>query len=153
VSFIVAGFDANEAYGRIYEISVPDKLEPVEQFSGANFGVRWGGQYDFVNRLINGFDPRAINIAKDNLNLTDEQAKELDQKLSSQLALPIPWQFLPLQDYVDLASFLVTMTAVTQTWTQTGIRGVGGSTDVATITRNQGFQPIKHKQIEVKNWL
>jgi len=152
VAFLVAGFDADEAYGRIYEISVPNSIEPVEQLAGANFGVRWGGQSELVNRLINGFDPSALRIVRDELSLTDQQVQELEQKWSNRLGLSIPWQFLPLQDCVDLAAFLVSLTSVTQAWTITGIRGVGGSTDVATITRNQGFEPIKQKQIEVRSW-
>lgn len=152
VFFLVTGFDAGEAYGKIYEVSVPNNLDPVEHLAADNFGIRWGGQSDFVSRLVNGADPGAIGIVKDELNITDQQAKELEQKWSSQLGLRIPWQFLPLQDCVDLAAFLVTMTSATQAWTQTGVRGVGGTTDVATITRNQGFQAIKQKQIEVKSW-
>jgi hypothetical protein len=152
VGFLVAGFDTDEAYGKIYEISIPNSIEPVEQLAGTNFGVRWAGQFELVNRLINGFDQRAIDITKSELGLTDQQIQELQSKWSSQLGLSIPWQFLPLQDCVDLAAFLVSVTSVTQAWTTTGIRGVGGATDVAAITRNEGFQPIKQKRIEVRTW-
>ena len=151
VGFLIAGLDADEAYGKIYEISVPSSIEPVEQLAGANFGVRWAGQFGLVNRLINGFDPQALEIARTELGLTDEQTKKLQGKWSSQLGLSIPWQFLPLQDCVDLAEFLVNMTSVTQAWMTTGIRGVGGATDIATITRNQGFRSIKQKQIELRS--
>jgi hypothetical protein len=152
VGFLIAGFDADDPYGKIYEISVPDSVEPIEYLPGASFGVRWNGQSELVTRLINGFDPRALEITKDEHNLTDQQIAKLREKWSNQLSLSIPWQFLPLQDCVDLASFLVSLTSVTQAWTTRGIRGVGGPTDVATITRNHGFQPIRQKQITVRSW-
>jgi hypothetical protein len=60
--------------------------------------------------------------------------------------MPIPYQFLPLQDCVDLAIFLIKTTATLQRWT-TDVRGVGGATDVATITRTEGFRAIQEKRI------
>jgi len=105
-----------------------------------------------VNRLINGFDPRASAIAKDQLKLTDTQIQGLQARWSQELGLSLPYQFLPLQDSVDLATFLVTMTSLVQAWTLVGNRGVGGAVDVATITRTQGFQAVKQKRIEVREW-
>jgi hypothetical protein len=152
VWFKVAGFDQDEAYGRVYEVSVPNSLEPVEYLAGSSFGVRWGGQSFLANRWLNGVDPRASALAKDQLGLTDPQVEQLDQKWQQELALQIPWQVLPLQDCVDLATFLVAMTSVSLAWTFVGYRGVGGAADVATITRNEGFQPIQMKRLHVREW-
>ena len=55
--FFVAGFDENSPYGRIFEVKVPDALDPVEQNVGT-FGITWGGQHELVGRLLNGTDPR-----------------------------------------------------------------------------------------------
>jgi hypothetical protein len=62
------------------------------------------------------------------------------------LAMPIPYQFLPLQDCVDLAIFLIETTATLQGFA-TGARGVGGAVDVATITRTEGFRAVQEKRI------
>lgn len=145
--FLVAGFNEGDAYGRVYEVSVPDRPGPVEQNAGT-FGLTFGGQNELAGRLINGLDPRAPAIAKDQLGLTDTQVDGLRNKWAEQLSLPIPYAFLPLQDCVDLSAFLVNMTSVIQTWT-VGIRGVGGDVDVATITRTEGFKAIKQKRIQV----
>ena len=59
---------------------------------------------------------------------------------------PIPYQFLPLQDCVDLSIFLIRTTIKLQTWL-VGVRGVGGAIDVATITRIEGFRAIQQKRI------
>jgi hypothetical protein len=146
--FIVAGFDESEAYGRVYQVTVPTAIEPVEQNAGTDFGICWGGQGELVYRLMNGFDPRALAIAKDYLDLDDTQLKELETRWRTQLTLGIPSQFLPLQDCVDLSSFLVNMTAVVQTWT-VGVQGVGGAVDVAIITRTDGLRAIRQKTVEI----
>lgn len=61
--------------------------------------------------------------------------------------LPIPYQFLPLQDCVDLSIFLVRTTIELQKW-MIDIRGVGGVIDVATITRTEGFKYVQRKEIK-----
>jgi len=146
--FLVAGFDVAEAYGKVFEISVPTAPAPVEQTPG-DFGVTFGGQNELVARILNGVEPRVLELAKDELKLTDVQAGALYQRLRQDLAAPIPYQFLPLQDCVDLATFLVNMTPAVQGWT-VGVRGVGGAVDVATLTRTEGFRGIQQKHIQVK---
>jgi hypothetical protein len=143
--FQVAGFDDGEAYGRVFEVSVPNAPEPVEQIPD-DFGIKWGGQDYFLERLLNGVAPMAFVAAQDELELTDEQVQRLADRLYGELQLPIPYQFLPLQDCVDMATFLVDMTATVLTWTP-GLQGVGGDVDVATITTTDGFQSVQHKKI------
>jgi hypothetical protein len=143
--FVVAGYNDGEAYGRVFQVDVPSALTPVEQLAG-EFGVNWGGSPYLLERLVNGTAPRAIEIAKEVLGLSQEQVDDLAKKWNEELALSIPYQFLPLQDAVDLASFLVDMTGTVMTWT-VGIQGVGGEVDVATITRAEGFRAVEKKQI------
>jgi hypothetical protein len=147
MQFLVAGFDEGDAYGRVFKVTVPDAPDPVEQVAGT-FGLTIDGQTELAGRLLGGVDPNAAKIAKDHLGLDEPKTQELRQKWGAQLSLPIPYQFLPLQDCVDLSVFLVTMTSEVQGWT-TGLRGVGGEVDVATITRMEGFRPIRQKKIQV----
>jgi hypothetical protein len=146
--FLVAGYDDGEAYGRVYEVIVPDAPAPIEKNPNpGEFGLTFGGQHELVSRIMAGVDPQAVELAKDALELTDEQGDTLLQRWAPELAIRIPYQFLPLQDCVDLATFLVYMTSTVQSWT-VGIRGVGGAVDVATITRTEGFRAIQQKKIE-----
>jgi hypothetical protein len=142
--FLVAGFDVGDAHGRVYEVSVPNAPDPVEQ-NADGFGISWGGMTYLGERLLNGVAPRAIAIAQDELELTDDQADELNKRWEQELGLSIPYQLLPLQDCIDLSTFLVDMTANVMTWT-IGVQGVGGEVDVATITSTDGFQPIQQKK-------
>ena len=56
-----------------------------------------------------------------NVHLNAAQTTNFRQKVLQSLAMPIPYQFLPLQDSVDLAIFLIKTTATLQRWT-TGIK-------------------------------
>jgi 20S proteasome alpha/beta subunit len=143
--FLVAGFDEGAPYGRVFQISIPNIPAPVEQNVG-QFGITLGGQSEFVTRLLAGYDQRVPGLVAQNLGLTQPQTAALDQFLRANLGTPIPYNFLPLQDCVDLAILLIRTTVATQAFT-VGIRGVGGSIDVATITRIEGFQPIQTKRI------
>jgi len=143
--FLIGGFDEAAPYGKVYEVDIPSKPSPLEQNIG-QFGVTWGGQLEFTNRLLKGFDPRLPSVIKDFLNLTTEQQNSLLNHLEATLSSRIPYQFLPLQDCVDLSIFLIRTTMELQRWI-IDIRGVGGSIDVATITRTDGFKPIQQKTI------
>jgi hypothetical protein len=150
MNFIVTGFDKGSAYGRLFDVSVPNAAQPVEQLEGDRFGIHLGGQADLVQRLMGGFDGRTVEIAKQTLGLDDQQAQNLHQALQAGLGIATPYQFLPLQDCVDMSMFLVKMTAAIQGWT-IGVRGVGGAVDVATITRTDGFKPIQQKTIQARS--
>lgn len=144
--FLVGGYDEGAVYGRLFEVYVPNKPEPKEQLA-TSFGALFGGQREFVDRLLNGYDGRLPEFAKSELGLSGADEAKLKAKLN-QLAIPIPYQFLPLQDCVDLSVFLIRTTINLQTW-QIGVRGVGGAIDVASITQTDGFKPLQQKAIRV----
>jgi hypothetical protein len=143
--FLVGGFNEGEPYGRVFQVSLPSNPAPQEQNAG-RFGITWGGQLEYTTRLIKGFDPQLPSIAQRHLALTDDQREALRDHLEGMLSLRIPYQFLPLQDCVDLAIFLIRTTIDIQTWTL-GVRGVGGAIDVATITRTEGFMSVQQKKV------
>ena len=143
--FLIGGFDEVAAYGKVYKVAIPSNPTPEEQ-SAKQFGITWGGQLEYTNRLIKGFDPQLPMIAKTFLNLTDEQQVALEKHLEGALSAKIPYPFLPLQDCVNLSIFLIRTTMELQNWI-VGVRGVGGAIDVATITRTDGFMPVQRKII------
>lgn len=142
--FLIGGFDSDAAYGRVFEIGIPSKPKPKEWHKGS-FGGVWGGQREFTDRLIQGFDPSLLDIVNKELGLNTQQQQKLGNALKK-LQVPIPFPFLSLQDCVDLSIFLIRTTMNMQRW-QVGIRGVGGEIDVAIITRTEGFKPVQQKKI------
>lgn len=146
--FLVAGYDENQPYGSVFQVAIPTAPKPVEQNGGVGaFGVSWGGQDIFVRRLLAGFDIRLLEYLKEKFDLDDDSVLQTANELRGKLQPPIPFQFLPLQDCVDLAIALIRITIELQSF-MVDIRGVGGHIDVATITRNEGFQAIQEKKIK-----
>ncbi|MGB8656967.1 MAG: hypothetical protein WCE90_04175 [Candidatus Zixiibacteriota bacterium] len=146
MTFVVGGFNENEAYGRVFLIDIPKTPEPVEQYQDPGlFGITWGGQREFVDRLIQGYDHRLPEILSKAINPTPEQIPIMKQVLDS-LQMQLPLMAMPLQDCVDLAIFFVRTTIAAQKLT-VGIRGCGGPVDVAIITRREGLRFVQRKQI------
>jgi len=146
IVFFVGGIDLDAPYGRVFEVHIPSAPKPKEWFATpGEFGAIWGGQREFVDRLVQGYDGRTLDIIKSEVTLSPDVEQRLREKLGA-LTVAIPYQFLPLQDSIDLSIFLIRTTITLQTW-QIGVRGVGGAIDVATITRQGGFQPVQQKAI------
>lgn len=144
--FVVGGFDDGEPYGRVYVIEVPTNLKPVQQNpKPEDFGVTWGGQREIVDRLVQGFDERALQVVATTLSVPPARLPALRDALKRELGLPIPLPAMALQDCIDLAVFFIRTTITGQKLT-VGIRGCGGPIDVATITRSEGLRFIQRKQ-------
>jgi hypothetical protein len=144
--FLVGGYDSGAPHGRVFQFTIPKAPIPDEQMLGNNFGMVWGGQREFVDRLMTGFDDSLPVLVQNHLGLTVPQKDALVAHLKANLNAKIPYAFLPLQDCVDLSIFLIRTTISIQQL-GTGLRGVGGSIDAAIVTRTGGFQPVEQKVI------
>jgi hypothetical protein len=138
--FFVAGYDDGAPYGRTFELHIPTQPTPKE-WHVDDFGMLWGGQKEFTDRIIVGFDTRLPAIVQQHLQLSDTQTSALEQHMKSHLQVGIPFAFLPLQDCVNLSISLIRTTITIQAF-MLGIRGVGGAIDVATITKTDAFKAI-----------
>jgi len=147
MAFLIGGYDEGEAYGRVFEIHIPNRPAPNELLPGLGFGAAWGGQREITDRIIQGFDGQLPGMVQDILGVPPQQRNPaLENELKSRLTLHIPFPFLPLQDCVDLAIFFIKTTVTLQKWL-VGVRGVGGMVEVATVTRMEGFRAIQRKKI------
>ena len=85
--FQVAGFDEGDHQGQRYQVGIPGRPAP-EKFAD-NIGISWGGQSELVARVMNGVDPAAIEIAKSELTLRNNQVQRLDSRWHNELALKL----------------------------------------------------------------
>lgn len=146
MTFVVAGFDENQPYGRVFCFHVPRLPKPIpQQPKSDDFGISWGGQREFVDRLLQGYDHRLLDALASDLKLDDAKKVQLAKTLAP-LQMPIPLAAMALQDCVDLAMFFIRTTISAQRLT-VGIRGCGGEIDVATITRRENFRWVQQKQV------
>jgi hypothetical protein len=139
IYFLVGGYDDGAAYGKAFQFQIPNFPAPQEQNPGpGQFGITWGGQSEVVFRLLYGYDAGLPDLVRDKLTLSPSQFDALKQDLTG-YAAGIPYQFLPLQDCINLAVFLIKSTIKFQTFTM-NVRGVGGPVEVATVTRSGGLR-------------
>lgn len=146
LAFLIGGYNNDEPYGRVYEVFIPSRPKPCERHPGDEFGVTWGGQREYIDRLIRGFDDSLPAKVQHSYGQSGEHNRRLFQEIARASQLPIPFQFLPLQDCVVLTIFLIRTTITLQKWLVSP-RGVGGAIDVATITRTEGYRTVQQKQI------
>ena len=149
MKFIVGGYDEQKAYGEVLLFTIPGAPQPVPR-NPDDFGMTWGGQLQIASRIIQGYDPSLMGIIKEHLDVSDPKIEELRLLLRSRTEYSIPYDILALQDCVDLATFLIRTTMTAQNLA-VGVRGVGGTIEVATITRTDGLKWIQKKEIHGEN--
>jgi hypothetical protein len=145
ITFLVGGFNERELYSHTYEMHIPMKPDPIEL---PQTGLKWGGQRDLVDRLIKGYDPRLVQYLAQAWSLTEEQ-KNAVPAIAQPLELVFPYNFMALQDYVDIAKALLRMTIEIERLTACE-RVCGGPIDVATITRRDGLRYVQRKRVEAE---
>lgn len=144
MTFVVAGFNPDEIYGKVYVVEIPRIPKPTERSKDNQFGITLGGQHEIVSRIMKGYDIRLPEVFKKDLDFSPEQLTKFETLINQfQLAIPLP--ILALQDCVDLACFFIRTTMDAQKLS-VGIRGVGGAIDVAIIKRNQDIRFIQRKE-------
>ena len=147
MEFVVAGFDSDDIYGKVFGFSIPALPQPIERNGGVGeFGIGWGGQGEIADRLIYGFDNRLTVVLQEAVGFSDDVRERLGEYLGSRLHIGIPVPLLPLQDAIDLCILLIRTTMAFQALSM-GIRGVGGPIDVAVITRDGGFEFLQRKSL------
>ena len=149
MTFIVGGYDKSGpyAYGKVFLFEIPGHPDPEPRNSGDNeFGMTWGGQLQIASRLIHGYDPGLPSILRQTLKLDESQIGQVLEGFKQSIEFKIPYQVLPLQDCVDLATFMI-RTTITAQGLAVGIRGVGGTIEVATITGTNALQYVQRKKL------
>lgn len=149
--FYIAGYGKNRRIGELYRCEVPGNVNLERRTNDA--GAVWKGESNYINRLILGYDPLLFEQCSLAESMSG-QSQALHQ-ICKRLQLYINFQTMPLQDAVDLATSLVQTTIKLDKFSN-GLVGIpgkfptcGGEIDVAVITRLEGFQWLKRKQLNV----
>ena len=140
--FWIGGYGANGARGEIWKLKIESgNVLPVEQLAKAEDDdkVLWGGQAKAISRLLVGFDNDTATELL-NLKLPIQDIERLKQKSLT----PLVHSTMPVQDAINLADFLVDVTKRYFAF-RPGANVVGGDTEIATVTKHEGFKWIKRK--------
>jgi len=109
-----------------------------------NFGVRWNGEMEPLDRLILGIGniPPAGAAA---LGMTPEQVEAAKNTIFSHTYENLILPAAPSLDAIDLARFLVDVTKGFIRFSITKAKTVGGPIEVAVITKHEGYRWVQRK--------
>ena len=133
--FWIGGYGHDNKHGEIWKIKIRNGqwLDPAQLVKPeTSHHIVWGGQVQAISRLLLGYD------------LQIPQALNLDASQLSAFQTPLVNPSMPVQDAIDLADFLVDMTKRYVAFLPRADT-VGGETDIATVTKHEGFRWIRRK--------
>lgn len=144
--FWIGGYGHDEILGEIWKIVYRDSklhLPTCESPTTQVPYIGFAGQTSVIHRLLAGYDPEIGGVLT-NLGLPKDQAENLIQALNARFMTPLVHVAMPVMDAIQLAKFLVYVTkGYFKHLPYAEI--VGGETELATVTKHEGFKWIKRK--------
>ena len=141
----VCGYSAGRPLPEIWEVNILGKTHPpIAKMRGeSDGGVNWNGEYEPLNRLFLGLGMSFRDAAKKvGFDISAAKETEIIGHMVQQVWLPA----MPIQDAIDLARFMVETTAgYVRFRIDQQPKTVGGSVEIATITKHEGFKWVQRK--------
>ena len=144
---LVAGHSQAQHLGEAWVVQVDETgtwSDPVEALPGET-GIVWYGQPQWIQRLILGVDAQGLATALvDDLGIPEDQLQHAFDAVRARSEASFINPAMPIQDAIKLAEFLVDMTKRATEFAR-GPLTVGGPTEVAAITKHEGFKWVERK--------
>lgn len=140
----VCGYSAGRPLAEVWEVNLMGETCPPPHCiqSENQFGLRWDGEYEALDRLVFGLGTRFNDYAvKHGLSL--EQAVELREKIVPELYELLFVEAMPIEDAIDLARYLAETTIGFIRFSVLRPKTVGGPIEIAAITKHEGFQWVQ----------
>ena len=145
IGFLIAGYSDGDEYDpEMYVIEIKQgKIQEKVKLTNDSFSISWFGDYDFLSRFIFGIDSNMGTMLKEN-GFDEDEVDEIIDFSKRELALPLGFSEMPIQDAIDLAKFLVDICIKSSRFIP-GPQVIGGPTDIAVITKYDGFKWVERK--------
>lgn len=155
LQFIVAGFNRDDSHqSAVVYVPGNTQVSRDSKVKGKEYGANWIGQIDVIARIVLGFDVRIQNLPFVSKAVSEITPEQIQAQLGS-LEYVIQWGTMTLQDGIDFSVLAIETTTAIQRFSD-GVKadpgdmpGVGGSIDVAVITREKGFVWVSKKKLKV----
>jgi hypothetical protein len=145
LGYKVAGYSAGAPLPELWHFTVSEATcePPILMRGQADFGPNWDGEYEAMDRLILGIGANFKKVLIDE-GMTPDQADKAARTVIGNLAVPVVLAAMPIQDAIDLATFMVETTI---RFVRFNLRAetVGGPVEVAVITKHEGFKWVRRK--------
>lgn len=146
LGIFVAGYSANSELAECYEILAlpdgtqtgPDLVQPADEF-----GSLWRGQTEAITRLLMGFGEEMPRLLI-NQGIPEDELGDVVNTFLEGLEITLLHPAMPIQDTIDLADGLVDISKFFFRFLP-GAQTVGGPTEIAAITKHEGFKWVKRK--------
>ena len=145
LGFIIGGYSAGATHAEDWIIQINEnQIHPPELLRDlVESGLVWQGQPEAIYRLVLGYSPLLENILL-HAKIEEEKVKEILGLCEAHLQAPMIIPAMPIQDVIDIARFLVDLTAKYIKYTP-GAPTVGGPIEIAAITKHEGFKWVQRK--------
>lgn len=143
--FWIGGYGSDfDADHQLWKIAIINGFcdQPQPELPG-DYGWIAGGQPNAIVRLLMGHDPNLSHILQTN-GMAAGVADRVVDVIRDSCTSPIVMPTMPTRDAIDLADFLVETTKRFVRFLP-GADTVGGCTDIAVVTKYEGFKWIKRK--------
>jgi len=143
LGFVIVGYSCRkplpESWMMVFEGKAKCRLSKATDIGG----IFCAGEAEPILRMCRGYSDGVTQILRD-AKIDGVKIKSIVSQCKEKLAAPIIAPAMPIQDAIDLASFLAE-TAKQFSRFKMGAPVVGGPIETATITKHEGFKWIQRK--------
>lgn len=145
MEYYIGGYGSAATHGEVWRFTITEGVinQPELLRGEGEHGINWGGQTMPIARLLDGVDPQLVSTLVQG-GLTKELAQAAYQALRAALSTPLYAPAMPTADVIRLAQFLTDLTKGYFSFAE-GSDIVGGPTDIAAVTKWEGFRWIQRK--------
>jgi hypothetical protein len=143
----VCGYSAGRSLPEIWEVNMMGESCPPPSCiqSEQEFGLRWDGEYEALDRLVFGLGTRFNEFAVKH-GMNNDEAAKLRESIVPELYELLFIEAMPMQDAIDLARYLVETTIGFVKFSVSRPKVVGGPIEIAAISKHEGFQWIQRRE-------
>jgi hypothetical protein len=144
----ICGYASGKPLPEVWEVGFDSGTahDPFCVQKEEDIGLNWNGELEAMNRLLLG---TASNLGHGNTGrqgiLTEEQFKAALPKPVPHIMEPVIVGAAPIQDAIELARFMVETTKGFIKFAINRPKVVGGATEIAAITKHEGFKWVQRK--------
>lgn len=146
MGYRVCGYSAQSSSSEIWEFMIVGDtcLDPYQIQGKLDYGLRWAGENEALDRLVMGASGGLKTFLTDSGVCTAENVDEAYLEIVKRLGISWVIPAMPIQDAIDVARFAVETSAK---YARYGIRAetIGGPTELAAITKHEGFKWVSRK--------
>lgn len=147
LKIILVGYSSHSSNPEIWKITLDEFGFTANEWFENNVGIIYGGEgTEALDRLIHGTSSSTCIALVKYGKCTKDKAEGLTDMLFQKLDSNFVESFMPLQDAIELVSFLGETAISFERFKPTAIKHVGGPLSIATITKESGFNWIKAKK-------